>query len=371
MSKDKGFEVGVVSSHGHESGHIQVWDVLPEVDAIHVCTIAADADLDAIAALSAKTVSKTKDLAELLSTPGLDAVAVCVRPDLGPDVLRAAVSAGVPAIFDKPASNSAAEMRSVADMASEKGVTVGAMFQWRRSAPIVEARRMLKEGAFGDLWAVESRVLTSQLRYRRPHILWQFKKQYAGAGILSWLGCHNLDMLSYIIDERIVEVTAMTGNLNPEKIDVEDTAFVTFRFASGIMGTLYAGYLMAGPGKNPDDGFLALRGSQGYAEIYTNTPWTDNRFDGDSSGPNLRVWSEAPGWETGGQRELSFAAPESHVYGGIMAERLFREFLEASVEGARAPSPVESSVHLLEVVEAAVESSRTGRVVTIPEGLAV
>ena len=47
MSKDKGFVVGVVSSHGHESGHIQVWDVLPEVDAIHVCTIADDADLDA------------------------------------------------------------------------------------------------------------------------------------------------------------------------------------------------------------------------------------------------------------------------------------------------------------------------------------
>ncbi len=59
MSKDKGFVVGVVSSHGHESGHIQVWDVLPEVDAIHVCTIADEAYLDAIAALSPKTVSKT------------------------------------------------------------------------------------------------------------------------------------------------------------------------------------------------------------------------------------------------------------------------------------------------------------------------
>jgi len=361
MSKDKGFVVGVVSSHGHESGHIQVWDVLPEVDAIHVCTIADEADLDAIAALSPKTVSKTKDLSELMSTPGLDAVAVCVRPDLGPDVLRAVVSAGIPVLFDKPASTSAAAMRAVADLARDKGVTAGAMFTWRRSAPIMEARRMLREGAFGDLMAVESRNLTSQLRYRRPDTSWLFRSQYAGSGILSWLGCHNLDMLSYITDDRITEVTAMTGNQNPEKVDVEDTAFVTFRFSSGVMGTLYAGYLMAGPGKFPDDGFLALRGSQGYAEIYLNTPWTDNL-----SGHNMRVWSEAPGWETGGQRKLSFAAPESHVYGGKMAERLFREFLEASTVGAPAPSPIESSVHLLEVVEAAKESSRTGRVVAIP-----
>ncbi len=371
MGKDRCFEVGVVSSHGHESGHTQVWDVLPEVDAIHVCTIDDEADLDAIAALSSKTVSKTRDLNELLSKPGLDAVAVCVRPDLGPDVLRAAVSAGVPVLFDKPASTSAAAMRAVADLAREKGVTAGAMFQWRRAAPMMEARRMLEEGAFGDLWAVEARVLTSQLRYRRPDTSWLFKSQYAGSGILSWLGCHKLDLLSYITDDRIVEVSSMTGNLNPENVDVEDTAFVTFRFSSGIMGTLYAGYLMAGPGKNPDDGFIALRGSQGYAELYTNTPWSETRFGGDISGPSMRMWSEAPGWETCGQREFKFAAPESHVYGGIMAERLFREFLQASTVGAPAPSPIESSVHLLEVVEAAKESSRTGRAVTIPEGLAV
>ena len=75
LSKNNGFVVGVVSSQGHESGHIQVWDVLPEVEAIHVCTIDDEADLDAIAALSPKTVSKTKDLSFLLSTPGPDAVA--------------------------------------------------------------------------------------------------------------------------------------------------------------------------------------------------------------------------------------------------------------------------------------------------------
>lgn len=70
----------------------------------------------------------------------------------------------------------------------------------------------------------------------------------------------------------------------------------------------------------------------------------------------------------GGQRELNFNAPESHVYGGIMAKRLFREFLQTSTVGAPAPSPIESSVHLLEVSEAAKESSCTGRAVTIPGG---
>ena len=50
-----GIHVGVVSSHGHENGHITVWDELPEVEAIHVCTIADEADLDAIASLSPRS----------------------------------------------------------------------------------------------------------------------------------------------------------------------------------------------------------------------------------------------------------------------------------------------------------------------------
>ena len=77
-----GLNVGVVSSHGHEDGHILVWDKLPEVESIHVCTIADGADIDAISSLSTKVASKNRSLPELLSRP-LDAVGVCVRPDLG------------------------------------------------------------------------------------------------------------------------------------------------------------------------------------------------------------------------------------------------------------------------------------------------
>ena len=48
-----------------------------------------------------------------------------------------------------------------------------------------------------------------------------------------------------------------------------------------------------------------------------------------------------------------------------MAERLFSDFLVAARDGSSAPSPIGSMVHVLEVVEAAKESSRTGRVVRI------
>ena len=158
--------------------------------------------------------------------------------------------------------------------------------------PPWRARRALAEGALGELWAVEMRILTSQLRYRRPSTNYLFRSEYAGSGILSWLCCHLLDLLSFITGDRIVEVTAMTGNQNPEPVDVEDTALVVFRMAGGAMGTLHAGYLMAGPGKNPDDSQIAPRGSRGYLQVPLATPWSPRGFDGDQSGLAYSMWSE-------------------------------------------------------------------------------
>ena len=42
--------------------------------------------------------------------------------------------------------------------------------------------------------------------------------------------------LNFITGDHIVEVTAMTGNQNPEPVDVEDTAMVAFRMAGGVNG---------------------------------------------------------------------------------------------------------------------------------------
>ena len=46
--------------------------------------------------------------------------------------------------------------------------------------------------------AVEARMVTSQVRYRDP-AHWLFQRATAGSGILSWLACHYLDLLCYLL----------------------------------------------------------------------------------------------------------------------------------------------------------------------------
>ena len=92
----------------------------------------------------------------------------------------------------------------------------------------------------------------------------RFRKKLAGGGHLSWLGIHRLDMLSYLVGEDIVEVSAMTAVAGGAPIDVEDLGIVTLKFAGGALGVLFSGYLMDQKGHN---GFTVY-GSHGWVRAH-------------------------------------------------------------------------------------------------------
>ena len=354
-SQSDSFVVGFVSSpHPHSSSHMKTLGVLDAVDTIHLCGLEGE-DTDALRATTSKVASATNDLGELLARDDLDALMVCVRNDLCPGVLEAGVRAGKGSLFEKPGALHASDLRRVAELAEQRGVTMGAMFQNRFNPKVAEAREARQKGALGEVMAAEARMVTSQVRYRDPGH-WLFGKETGGSGILGWLGCHYIDILCYMLDDRIVEVAAMLGNLNPERLEVEDTAMLVLRFSGGTLGTLHVGYHLPGSASGYSgasyDSFLALRGTDGYVRL----PMEDSGYT---------LLSLAPGWATGGIRYRSFDPPESQAYGGIGGEQFVVDFLKAARAGAPAPVQIDAAVHVLEVIEAAVESSETGRAVKI------
>ena len=352
MSTDT-YTVGFVSSpHPHSAYHVKTLDVLDEVQAIHLCGLAGE-DTDTLAAQSSKVASKSGSVEEMLARGQLDAMMVSVRNDLCPGVLEAAAAAGVPVLFEKPGALRASDLRRIADMGRDKGVTMGAMYQNRWSPMNQEVRRIVQAGALGRVMSAESRMVTSQVQHRDPSH-WLFGRATGGSGILSWLACHHIDMLCYIMDDRIVEVAAMVGNQNREKVEVEDTAMLTLRFRSGVLGTLHSGYHLTpsrdGYAGGSSDSFMAFRGQDGHIRM---------------PGGAATLQTVASGWAAEGKREFSFESAQSEAYGGLAGEDFVSDFLKASRTGAPAPAPIEDAVHVLDVVEAALESSETGRVVKI------
>ena len=352
---ERPYVVGFIFSaqHGHAKGHMRTLNELADVRDIHVCAI-AEGELEELAGMSSKVRTTTRSMDELLRRDDLDALVVCVRNDLGPGVLQAGLDAGLPSIFEKPVALSADHLRPVAEAARKKGITIGNFLQWRGQPEIQEIRQARIDGALGRVMAVEARMVTSQARYRRPSN-WMFQKETAGSGILGWLGCHFLDMMIYTMGDTVVEVIAMCANQAGEKITVEDTALLVMKYASGTLGTLHTGYLLPKyPGSGGDDNFLALRGTEGYA-----------RLPLDGEGSRFDLLSVAPGWAAGGLRRRSFEPPQSPFYGGTSGEVFLLDFLNAARAGEPARSPIEAMVHVLEIIDAALQSSETGRAVRI------
>ena len=252
MSRDRQLVVGAISSHGHELGHVSVLEQLEEVRAIHVCAATDLVDVEELAGESTRVVGKYTSVDALLERTDLDAVIMCARPDHAPPIMEKVVSAGLPVLYDKPASTRSADLRRVAEIARRKGLTAGAMLQWRYHPMTLSLKRALDKGALGEVMTIEGKMLNGLLRYRDTSTYY-FDPEKAGHGILSWLGCHCLDLVLYLMEERVVEVMAMVGNLNPEKVAVEDTGFLILTFESGRMGTFQARLSSAGR-----EGYLRL-----------------------------------------------------------------------------------------------------------------
>mgnify|MGYP006276896075 CR=1 FL=1 len=354
MTANATFSVGaILTAHPHTVAHLRTLDVLPEVEEIHVHwldgtdpgALGADVPLR-------KVVATHKSVADVLGIRGLDAAVVCVRTDRCPDVLRAAVVAGVPVLFEKPGAVDADTLWEIAHEAHRRGVTTGTFLSWRGHPAVAQVRDAVRAGALGNLLGVEGRMITSQVRYRDPSH-WLFRRETAGSGILSWLGCHFLDALCFMVDDTIAEVSAMVGRRNPEPIEVEDTACLTIRMHSGALGTFNAGYHLVGsvPGYMGAsyDTFLGLRGTRGHARLPL------------SEGSTVTVVSEAPGWREGGRREWRYDLPTSPAYHGVPGEEFVRRFLHDARAGVPAVAPIESIAHVLDVVEAAIRASETGQ----------
>ena len=356
VTDQRPYVVGFVSSpNPHTPMHVRTMEALDQVRTVHFCGL-EDEDLGAVVAGSSKVGSTTGNLEELLARSDLDALIVSTSNDRCPGIVEAAVDAGLPVLFEKPGAINAADLRRIAELGRSKGVTLGAMYTWRKNPMILEVRRARLDGALGRVMTAESRMVTSQVRYRDPSY-WLFSKERAGSGILSWLACHHIDMLCFMLDDRVVEVTAMLGNQNREEITVEDTACVVLRFGSGVLGTVHAGYHISGsrPGYEGASGdmYLALRGTEGHVTM----PLSERN--------GFTLYSIAPGWASGGARGRSFDPPASPAYAGASGAEFVSSFLEAGRAGRPAPCPIEDAVHILDVVEAAVESSATGRAVRV------
>ena len=133
---------------------------------------------------------------------------------------------------EKPMALTEEECREMIDICQENKVRLGLGFMMRFHACHKKARELVREGALG-----KPLLGRAQLSCWYPDIkgAWRQDPQRGGGGSLIDMGNHCIDLLEFIFDSRVREVSCFTGTLT-HSYPVEDSATVLLRFDNGAQG---------------------------------------------------------------------------------------------------------------------------------------
>lgn len=175
------------------------------------------------------------DIDELLRTERPDLVHICTPPGSHVALAVRCLSAGVPALIEKPPALSLADMATLAAAERDTGVPVLTVFQHRFGSAAVRLRELLGAGLLGRplLAACNTLWYRDDEYFAAP---WRGTWAAEGGGPTMGHGIHQFDLLLSVLGEW-VEVTAVAGRQS-RPTETEDVSLAIVRFASGALATI-------------------------------------------------------------------------------------------------------------------------------------
>jgi predicted dehydrogenase len=204
--------------------------------------------------------------ADLVGDPGVTAVYVAAPPGAHLELALLAASAGKPAYVEKPMARSHAECRRMIEAFSAAGVPLFVAY-YRRALPrFVKARALIEEGRLGRLSSLSYRYALSTTSAAGG---WRLDPVQSGGGLFVDLGSHALDLFDWLLGP-LLDVAGHATRGDGRTGPVEDVVAMTFRTASGVLGS--AVWDFAGPGPHEDR--VELAGTEGtlHFAVFGDTP---------------------------------------------------------------------------------------------------
>ena len=161
-------------------------------------------------------------------------------------VEQAAARAGKAILCEKPLGLTYAEAWRAVEAVRLAGVPNATGFSYRRLPAVSLMRRMLAEGAVGEVRLWRARWLTDEFADAAIPYDWRFDRRMGGTTIAD-LGAHLFDLAAAIVGE-IAEVSAQSETFvrermggpdgRPIPVTVDDATSALLRFAGGARGTV-------------------------------------------------------------------------------------------------------------------------------------
>jgi predicted dehydrogenase len=175
---------------------------------------------------------------------------------------------------------------------------------------------------------------------------WFTQKQFAGGGAMADMGIHALDTARFLLgDPQPVSVYAKIGTYYKD-FDVDDTGVIIIEWDSGATSYIESGWWQ--PHSDGPEAATQLYGSKGFGQLFPTRLVLPNEKE-----------------QKLDEIESGFEFPRKEHCPQSLYDEQLRYFVEC-IESRQKPNPggMEGLVNM-QVVDAAYESSRTGKAINI------
>ncbi len=190
----------------------------------------------------------------LVADARVDAVFIASPNFLHAPYTMIAARAGKHVLVEKPMAVTVEEAVEMVQACQADGVKLGVGFHLRHHPGLQEARRLLGEGVLGTItlaqaqWGIGLRGVADlsverimELRSGQRSAWWGEPDRIGSALAMMGQGAHCTDALHFLLDQRVVEVAALTdgqSQANP----LERLATMCLRFDGGALATICCGF---------------------------------------------------------------------------------------------------------------------------------
>jgi predicted dehydrogenase len=265
------------------------------------------------------------------------------------------VAAGVPVLVEKPIGDDVVSATRLVEAGENAGVPVLTGHHRNYSPIMAKAREIVQSGVLGTLVGVTGTAL-----FYKPADYFDagggWRREPGGGPILLNL-THDVNNLLSLLGD-IDTVIAMTSN-STRRFPVEDTAAMIFHFANGALGT----FLLSDTAASPRSWEQTSRENTSYASHVDEDAYHIAGTQGSLSIPTMRVRTysgERSWWQP-------FTDSTATIERSDPLSNQITHFADV-INGAAHPiCSGRDGLKTMQVVDAVVESARTGRPVAITD----
>lgn len=212
------------------------------------------------------------DFKEITQNPAIDAISDCSTNEMHHVITTDALEHGKHVLCEKPMATTLDGARKMIEAGKKAGRTLMIAHNQRLADAHRKAKAILASGELG-------RVITFQTVFKhkgpeywsenKSRSTWFFDRNRSVFGAAGDLGIHKIDLIRYLLDDDIEEVTSFAGTLdkkleNGEPIGVNDNMICLLKTKKGSIGTLAVSWTHYGP----EDNSTTLDCEKGITKIY-------------------------------------------------------------------------------------------------------